>query len=193
MGLANLALRLGQTGRCVRVGGYSAATCACLAIAAALNAAMLTRCPATRPLPYRHHILHLRAVNQHVNSVFDGHARQPACRGWLARRQPAPMLCSGDQVLGSVSSFAYQGTNSHAVLATTWPVPLAAPKPWVWQRRRLWYQATSHPLLQRANVGLAGGTPTEARMQCSLRRASLGYLWDHQVGPNVNGCSVLSA
>ena len=42
--------------------------------------------------------------------------------------------------IGAVSSFAYQGTNSHVVLAAGGATPAALPQPWVWQRSRLWYQ-----------------------------------------------------
>lgn len=113
--------------------------------------------------------LHLRAVNPHVGSVLEGAARQPGARRAAARRQAAPPLrhslsgVDGVPAMGSVSSFAYQGTNSHAVLATAsgWP-PVGAirPQPWVWHRSRLWYQVTSHPLVWsfgRVSPFLAGG------------------------------------
>ena len=49
--------------------------------------------PSPTLIACRHHILHLRTVNPHVNSVFDGYASQAAgSRGWMARRQDAPML-----------------------------------------------------------------------------------------------------
>ena len=43
-------------------------------------------------VPYRHHILHLHAINPHVASVFEGHAHLSAGSGWLVRRQEAPLL-----------------------------------------------------------------------------------------------------
>jgi hypothetical protein len=101
-----------------------------------------------------------------------------------------PVCCSGsEEMRGSVSSFAYQGTNSHVVLGAAGSLALKAPQPWLWQRSRLWYQVTSHPLLLRFSLsrgalpprpagGVAGG---EARVQCSLRRPALSYLADHSV------------
>ena len=94
---------------------------------------------------------------------------------------------------GSVSSFAYQGTNSHLVLgaapATACDVPyiaaaecspLKAPPPhWLWQRSRLWYQPTAHPLLHQFARRALGGTTI--RMQCQLAQAALSYLRDHSV------------
>ena len=58
-------------------------------------------------------------------------------------------------------------------------VPLTQPQPWVWQRSRLWFAATGHPLLLRAVGGGGGGR--EVQVQCSLRRPALGYLQDHSV------------
>ena len=85
--------------------------------------------------------------------------------------------------MGAVSSFAYQGTNSHALLAAAGPMALAAPQPWVWQRSRLWYQVTSHPLLLRVARGPRGmgGAPADVHVACALRRAALSYLLDHSV------------
>ena len=41
---------------------------------------------------YRHHNLHLHAINPHVASAFEGHAHLSAGSGWLVRRQEAPLL-----------------------------------------------------------------------------------------------------
>jgi hypothetical protein len=65
-------------------------------------------------------------------------------------------------------------------------VALKAPQAWLWQRSRLWYQVTSHPLLLRFSRGAlprpAGGAAgIETRVQCSLRRPALSYLADHSV------------
>lgn len=84
---------------------------------------------------------------------------------------------------GGVSSFAYQGTNSHAVLATAAPAILAPAALWVWQRSRFWYQVTSHPLLQLfwGQAQLAAGTAREVLVQSNLRQAALSYVWDHSM------------
>ena len=91
-------------------------------------------------------------------------------------------------MLGSVSSFAYQGTNCHAILAAACRVPLARPQPWVWQRSRLWFQATSHPLLQQARWGtglmmsaVAAAAAGSVQVQCSLGQPALAYLRDHSM------------
>lgn len=91
--------------------------------------------------------------------------------------------CSDEEMVGSVSSFAYQGTNSHALLASACALPLVCPPAWIWHRRRLWYQATSHPLLLHATRAprLALGPAADVRLQGSLQRPVLAYLHDHHV------------
>ena len=85
-------------------------------------------------------------------------------------------------MLGGVSSFAYQGTNCHAILAGACCVPLASPQPWVWQRSRLWYQATSHPLLQQAAFAAPlAAAVAGVHVQCSLQQPALAYLMEHSM------------
>lgn len=67
------------------------------------------------------HILpHLRTLNPHVAGLAQGLSKGPQGpkRGWFAARQPACQHEAGSEAHGSVSSFAYQGTNSHAVLCS---------------------------------------------------------------------------
>ena len=54
-------------------------------------------------------ILHLGPVNPYVEALMD---RQPDA--WAAPRQPAALAAGG--MAASVSAFAFQGTNAHAVL-----------------------------------------------------------------------------
>lgn len=82
---------------------------------------------------------------------------------------------------GGVSSFAYQGTNCHAILAAACRVPLVRPQSWVWHRTRLWFQATSHPLLQQAHLEAPPAAVGSLQVQCSLRQPALAYLMDHSV------------
>lgn len=95
------------------------------------------------------------------------------------------LVCSTPEMHGSVSSFAYQGTNSHAVLGMTCPMSCTAPQTWLWQRRRLWYQISSYPLLSQFSRGQSGTATATAlaniRMQCSLQRPALSYLLQHSV------------
>eukprot|EP00887_Chlorella_sp_A99_P003342 scaffold26.g3342.t1 len=126
-----------------------------------------------------HVTLHLRTVNPHVAGVVEG--RQLGDRSLRMHRQqaPEPFCAVGSQVVGSVSSFAYQGTNSHAVLSAFPPAAswtLAPPQPW--QRIRLWYQVTSHPLLWSF---AAFSAPPAVCMECPLGRPALAWLADHSM------------
>lgn len=78
-------------------------------------------------------------------------------------------------MFGSVSSFAYQGTNSHAVLEATSQFCEKPAQQQAWQRKRLWYQLTSHPLMGKFSY------EDMACVQCSLQRPVLCYLFDYNV------------
>ena len=92
-------------------------------------------------------------------------------------------LCSGTHELcGSTSSFAYQGTNCHAVLGTARSVPCVPAPARPWHHRRMWYQTSSHPLLARFDptpsiaVPIASPHAPIIRIQCCLQRATFAYL-----------------
>jgi 3-oxoacyl-(acyl-carrier-protein) synthase/acyl carrier protein len=130
----------------------------------------------------RHQTLHLRALNPYVDSVFDSQRRAGAgagAGGWHVRRQDGPAQRGADLLRGAVSSFAYQGTNSHAVVGAASATPAAAPRDWHYRRARLWYQVTCHPLLLRFARAASEGRPL-LRFDCALRRAALEFLHDNR-------------
>lgn len=78
-----------------------------------------------------------------------------------------------------VSSFAYQGTNSHLALspAASGAQPtLRSAEDWLWQRSRYWFQVTCHPLLHSGTA-----SPGAAHLRLWAAQPSLAYLWDHRV------------
>ena len=89
-----------------------------------------------------------------------GYAEKGESRGWLARRSLGmlPVLApEGAPLCAGVSSFAYQGTNSHVVLRgpARCPARLARPGQ-LWQRRRYWFQASCSsalPLIYSCQIG----------------------------------------
>jgi hypothetical protein len=81
-------------------------------------------------------------------------------------------------VCGGVSSFAYQGTNSHAVLCTSIPSQ-ASPQSLMWQRVTAWYQASIHPVLQFfLNVPQfrTSTSALEVRLKGNVQHPSFSYL-----------------
>ena len=77
----------------------------------------------------------------------------------------------------SVSSFAYQGTNSHMVVAPSTsgiPLPKRTSDDWLWHRTRFWFQSTSHPFLHAGSA-----TANSADLRLWAASPSLAYLWDH--------------
>ena len=99
----------------------------------------------------------------------------------LAHRSFHRFMCRDVETQGSVSAFAYQGTNSHAVLGAAHTSYLTAPQPWSWQRRRFWYSVPNYLLLQR----FVGRQAQVLVMSCQLSAPALAYLADHQVRPAI--------
>ena len=80
----------------------------------------------------------------HVQS----HQAQGGKRGWFVRRQASSLPTSIHPVAG-VSSFAYQGTNSHLVAGGICQALATVTPETIWHRRRFWYQVSTH-------IGAAG-------------------------------------
>ena len=121
-------------------------------------------------------MLHLRNLNTHVSSLFDN-SRQRS-RGCHFNRELAPFVDLSQNVSsGSVSSFAYQGTNAHAVLQTKSSAPqnflrnLSGNA--VWEKSSYWFQQTCHPFL---------GSCTHAKqvliVECNLNTPSVCQSFD---------------
>ena len=68
----------------------------------------------------------------------------------ILRQPAAPTAASQNcMIAGSVSSFAYQGTNSHAVAAGFQPEPLTGTCPMTWRRRYFWWQIPMVSILEQ--------------------------------------------
>ena len=112
-----------------------------------------------------------------------GHAdKAPATRGWVARRGGGAQP-SAEGALAGVSSFAYQGTNSHVVLGGPCAAPARLSRPGhLWQRRRYWFQvrAPGMPLPHgygARTVTLACQHVREGFLQHCARFLLLGAAW----------------
>lgn len=88
-----------------------------------------------------------------------------------------------------ISSFAFQGTNAHAVLtaySSNAEMPkqatamLSATRGAIFHRQQFWYLPRMHGLTQGVYA-----KASEALVVAQLRRPYLGFLWDHRVQDNV--------
>lgn len=124
-------------------------------------------------------LLHLR----HVNPMLDvlAHPRSSGEHAMAANRQESPAArCCGTFAACSVSSFAYQGTNAHAIVASIGGHSGSRPTHlWQWQQRRFWVHPQLHLLVARSTR--AGKTTVTTTVECSLSTPGSSVLWEHQV------------
>ncbi|KAK9803996.1 hypothetical protein WJX72_011444 [[Myrmecia] bisecta] len=126
-------------------------------------------------------IMHLRTVNPHVASIL-GAAPKFAS---LAPKQYGPGVCCGADAVSNIgiSSFAFQGTNAHAVLCngTSTAAPQLTPSR-LWHHKRFWHSPACHPLLYRAMTAAGNAS---VRLQSPLQRPQLAFLVDNVVQGSV--------
>ena len=124
--------------------------------------------------------LHLRALNPLLSSILTsgkaGSSLSPAIP-----RQACQMPLLAAQ---SISSFAFQGTNAHAVLAaapgSVPDAPVSRQSPM--QRDRIWFAPEPHVLLHMAAVLPAAGSRTkQLRLASRLDRPGLAFLAGHVI------------
>ena len=132
-------------------------------------------------------LMNLRSLNLHITAIL-----QPAARGFALPRQDAQAPLSGSAAQGlesvqGLSSFAFQGTNAHAVLCnlphSAGPALPASHKATaaLWRRSRFWFVPHMHTLLHRCTVAAPGIQTMEMQLSTELARSSLAYLQDHQI------------
>eukprot|EP00887_Chlorella_sp_A99_P003362 scaffold26.g3362.t1 len=154
-------------------------------------------------------MMHLREVNSHVQQCVNTAGKVDGAAAVTAPRVPAGLPSPGSQgrLVSGVSSFAFQGTNAHAVVevvdlpgtrATGGHRHLAGksarPAPSSWERSRFWPAPQVHGLLQRFSRQGASSLAGVARFALALSAtAGLAYLWDHRVvgRPLVPGMGML--
>ena len=131
---------------------------------------------ATHPASQRHQ----PAPRQpHAQGGVRGGRRHGAPQAAHRRRRAAPPHRPTQR---GVSSFAFQGTNAHVMVAAPASTAAAAVaqrgRAALWTRERLWLAAPRHPLVQSA--ALTTASPA-VRFKACIAVDHQAYLWDHRV------------
>jgi len=125
-------------------------------------------------------ITHLRELNPYVTSTL----RTSEAGAWCMPRQTfgLPSIDRGAHSLCGLSSFAFQGTNAHAVMQASIYLPnTQRPAAASWAREYHWLAPAPHPMLQLATL-----QPPGVALECWLSGTQgLAYMWDHRVGDRV--------
>ena len=130
-------------------------------------------------------IMLLTTINPYVASAFKMlKSSTPPC----LPRQEGGAVCGTlssfstnmHQVTG-ISSFAFQGTNGHAILAkensSSWTHLDTDMSLTVWRKQRYWFAAQQHQLLKSCKSSIK----STICIACSAEDASLSFIQDHQV------------
>lgn len=129
-------------------------------------------------------LLHLTCLNPYVGSVLNAAKGSSGASNGLVsmsrETRGAPIGARG-VMHGGVSSFAFQGTNTHAVLSAVAGVPTQPPHASVGMAglmhpQRHWVLPKPHSLLT-----FAWTQASTVTMQCQLDEPRLAFLLDHQV------------
>lgn len=134
-------------------------------------------------------ILHLSEVNRHVATILGMSAAKSAAPGWHLPRASSPAVLDGAaSIVAGVSSFAFQGTNAHALVqqAPNAAAPATAPPGLaMWSKQRVWVAPPVHILLQTAAASGGGRFARKqaaaVAMEAALSAPQLGFFWQHLV------------
>lgn len=122
-------------------------------------------------------IIHLKTLNPLITGILAG-----SSGGLVTLPRQGGALPQGGQSLAStgISSFAFQGTNAHAVLQASATVEAAFPTVAAlnWRQQRQWVLPPAHCLMKHCMTGKQASSATFA---CNLHQPALGFLWEHQV------------
>ncbi len=120
-------------------------------------------------------IMHLRTLNLHVAAIM-------GAAPWSVTlpRQGGALVGAKLQPCTGVSSFAFQGTNAHAVVeaSATAQASTTAGVPVSWRQQRQWVLPLAHCLVKHS---LPGASPSRTTFACSLQQPALAFLWEHEV------------
>lgn len=117
-------------------------------------------------------VFHLKFLNPMVSSFTSGGYHKSSS---MVYRQSGSR--DNKDLKISVSAFAFQGTNSHAVIARSNAYSKTEKHTQILKRERHWISSCPHALLYSAKFSLRH----KIGILLNLNKSSLIYLWDHQV------------
>lgn len=139
-------------------------------------------------------LIQLRSLNSYVGNAVSAAAAHGVGSAISAPRQLGSAPSCRSDVMGGISSFAFQGTNAHAVLRVSGDVTLGFSFPQAplvnrsqaASNARFWVLPPAHPLTSVVNVRLKG-FDAMAEYACDLSAPRLARLRDYRIG----GCELL--
>jgi NADPH:quinone reductase-like Zn-dependent oxidoreductase/3-oxoacyl-(acyl-carrier-protein) synthase/acyl carrier protein len=124
-------------------------------------------------------LLHLRAVNPYVANTLEENDRNFG-RGALLPKEFGPQIGNDGKRIVGVSAFAFQGTNAHAVVKSSFFSPENTTSSMLtWKKRRHYVLPEAHLLLQTALSAVPSSG--QVSLVADLSSPQLAFLWDHKV------------
>ena len=137
-------------------------------------------------------VMHLQGASAHIHtSLESAPGRHPQSE--LPRQHAMAASRGGAGLVGGTSSFAFQGSNAHALVACQGEGAAAArgsAVKWgcrlqVWKLQKCWVAPLVHPLVQSVGHAVLRAEALEVCMEAALTRCSMAWLWDHRVAGQV--------